>query len=151
RTKSRTTLVRQFMTSIARHAGSQRPGRILFTKFSDCRRVQLVLSNLNPGMQAFRSIVSQDRHLALAHDLPMIDFFVDKMYRAARYSFAGCQRLLPSFESRKFWQQCRMDVDDAPRKCVEHRCMQYAHETGEHDKINTGLSQHFDQRFFYFG
>ena len=77
-----------------------------------------MLGNLNPGMQTFRGIVRQDRHLTLGDDLPMIDFFVDKMHRAARYSFAGCKCLLPSFKSWKFWQKRRMDVDDAPRKRV---------------------------------
>src|SRR5207237_10611155 len=58
---------------------SQAWPRILFTKFSDCRRVQLVLGTLNPGMQAFRGIVRQDRHLDLGADQPIVTFFVAKI------------------------------------------------------------------------
>src|SRR5205085_6641660 len=42
----------------------------------------------------------------------------------------------------------RMNVDDAPWKSREHRLFQHAHETGEHDKVDTGFAQHSDQLEF---
>src|SRR5204863_330088 len=42
-----------------------------------------------------------------------------------------------------------MEVDDAARKCVEHRLFEHAHETGENDQIHTRGLEHFHQFQFY--
>src|SRR5882762_2521174 len=78
---------------------------VFLTKFSDCRRVQLVFSHLNPGMETFGRIVRQDRYLLLSDDSPVINFLIDIMHRAARHGFASCESLFPRFQSRKFWQK----------------------------------------------
>src|SRR5437667_10405333 len=127
---------------------SQAWPRILFTKFSDCRRVQLVLGNLNPGMQAFRGIVRQDGYLPASDDLAVIDFVIDIMHRAARHSFTGSESWFPSFKSRIFRQERRMDVDDALGNRPEHGCVQYAHEASEDHKMNASVAQNSHKLFF---
>ena len=80
----------------------------------------------------------------------MVDLLVHKMYRAARHGFAGRESLFPRFQSRKFRQKRRMDVNDSPGKRLEHRRVQYPHKTGENHKINVGVAQYFHKLSFRF-
>src|SRR5215510_6116612 len=100
-------------------------------------------------MQACRSIVRQNSYLLLCKDFPVIDLFVDVMHRAAGHGFACNESLFPRFESRVFWQERWVNVDDAAGKRFQHWFMQYAHETGQNDKFDASIAQHLNELLFY--
>ncbi len=79
-----------------------------------------VLGNLDPRMQTFRSVVRQNRHLALCDNVAVINFFIDIVDGAAGYFFACGQRLFPRLEAGESWQQRGMNVENAARKRLQH-------------------------------
>ena len=88
--------------------------------------------------------------LSLCKDLPVIDPFVDVVHRAAGHCFARDESLFPRFKSWEFRQKRWVNVDNATRERLQHWFMQDAHETGENDKFDTGIAQHFHELLFYF-
>src|SRR5437870_573181 len=44
-----------------------------------------------------------------------------------------------------------MNVDNPSRKRIEHRRLQYAHKSGEHDEVHSRVTQHFHQVLFDLG
>ena len=101
-----------------------------------------MLRNLNSSMEAFRSVVGQNRHFPLRDDVTMIDSFVDVVDRATSHRFAGSKRLLPCFESWKFGQKRWMNVQDSVPKCFEHRRFEDSHETGENDEFDASVAKY---------
>src|SRR6266581_8360304 len=41
-----------------------------------------------------------------------------------------------------------MNVDNPSWKCIEHRLLQHAHKSGEHDEVHSRVTQHFHQVLF---
>src|SRR5206468_3131418 len=89
-------------------SGGQMP-----TDLADHGRIQFVLRDLNASMQAFRSVVRQDRYLALCDHIAVVNFFIHVMDGATGHLFPSDERLFPSVEPRKF----RRDIED---RCIEY-------------------------------
>src|SRR5437764_13849579 len=100
-------------------------------------------------MQALRGLVRQNFYLLLCEDLPVINPIVDVVHCAARHCFARDESLFPRFKSWELRQKCRVNVDDATRKCFQHGFMQNAHEPREYDKFNTGMAQRWHELLVY--
>ena len=66
-----------------------------FAEFGDNGWVKFVLKDLNPSMQALRSVVRQNSHLFLREDSPVIDLFVDVVHRATGHCLASDESLFP--------------------------------------------------------
>src|SRR5262249_2450651 len=101
-------------------------------------------------MQTLRCIVGQDCHLSLCKDLPVIDFFVNIMHRAAGHFFARRKSLFPRLEPGELRQERWVNVDDAAWERLQHWFMQDAHETGESNEFDTCIAQHLQELLFYF-
>src|SRR6266849_10308304 len=99
-------------------------------------------------MQALRRVVRQNSYLSLCKDLPVINPFVDVVYRAAGHGFARDESLFPRFKSWEFRQKRWVNVDNTTTERLQHWFMQDAHETGENDKFDTGITQHFHELLF---
>src|SRR5919106_3557551 len=108
-----------------------------------------MLKDLNTSMQALRGVVRQNSYLFLCEDLPVINPVVDVVHGTAGYSFARNESLFPSFKPREFRQKRWVNVDNATRERLQHWFMQDAHETGQNDKFDSGIAQHFDELLFY--
>jgi hypothetical protein len=80
----------------------------------------------------------------------VIDPFVDVVRRASGHCFASDESLSPRFKSWEFRQKRWVNVDNATGERLQHWLMQNAHETGENDKLYTGIAQHLYELFFYF-
>ena len=72
-----------------------------------------MLNDLNPSVQGFSSIVRQDFDFFLSKNLPVINLFVDIVYRATGHSFACDKSLFPRLESLEFRQKRWVNVDNA--------------------------------------
>src|SRR5713101_5403437 len=114
-------------------------------QFSDRRRIERVLRNLNPSVQSFRCVIGQNRNFALRDDVAVIDSFIDTVDGATGYLLAGGECLLPSFESGVFWQERGMNIEDSTWECFEHRRFQDAHKASQNHQLNTGVAQHSHQ------
>ena len=79
----------------------------------------------------------------------MINLFVDVVHRAPGHCFASDESLFPRFKSWEFRQKRWVNVDNATGERLQHWFMQDAHETGENDKFDTGIAQHFHELLFY--
>ena len=101
-------------------------------------------------MQGGGSVVRQNGHLALRDDFAAIHPGIDIVDGTAGDRFAGGQRLHPRFASRKFWEQRRMQIDDAARKRIQYRRLQHAHEAGQHDQLHPGGAQQPNEFFLHF-
>src|SRR5919106_2501995 len=108
----------------------------------DHRGIQFMLCDLNPSMKPFRGVAGQNRHLALRDDIAMVDLLIHVVDGASGQLFSGLQRLFPRFESRKLWQKRWMNIYDAPRKCIQHRRFENAHETGESYELDSRILEH---------
>src|SRR5713226_7230711 len=67
------------------------------------------------------------------------------MNGATRNSLTHIERLFPRFQSGKFWQQRWMNIDDSPRKRLQNRRLQNAHEPSEHHQIYFCVAQHLHE------
>src|SRR5206468_8436341 len=65
----------------------------------ECLRIKHMFDLLNAGVQRFRSIVRQDRDLALTDDVAVIDLRIDIMNRDAGPFLVSCNLLFPCFEA----------------------------------------------------
>src|SRR5678815_577307 len=99
-------------------------------------------------MQALRRVVRQNSYLSLCKDFSVIDPLVDVVHRAAGHCFARDEGLSPRFKSWEFRQKRWVNVDNATGERLQHWFMQDAHETGENDKFDTGIAQHFHELLF---
>ena len=72
------------------------------------------------------------------------------MDAAARDFFARRQGLRPRFAPRKFWEQRRMQIDNAARKRLQHDRLEDAHEPGEHNQFHPGCAQSPNELLLHF-
>jgi len=96
--------------------------------------------------QRLRRIAGEDGNLALQDDRPGIQVLVHKMNSGAADRFAGLQGLLLGAETREFWQQRWVDVEDSVRERVDERRAQQAHESGQTYQADVALLQLLYQR-----
>ena len=69
-------------------------------EFSNDPGVELMLGDLDPGMERLSGVAGKDWDAALAEDLARVDTGIDKMDGAACLRHPGLQRLTPCLESR---------------------------------------------------
>ena len=105
---------------------SNQPGRL---------GIDFVFNGLDASLQRFRGLIRINPQPPLQDAWSAIKFFSDEMNRAAVPLVAGIKDALMCIQSRIFWQQCRVDVED-PAPVVLNECRtQNAHETRENKQI----------------
>ena len=70
--------------------------------------------DLNPRVQGFGCVVRQNWDFSLRDDVSVINLFVDVVNGAPGNRLSRGQRLFPRFETRKSWQERRVNINDAP-------------------------------------
>ena len=106
--------------------------------------------SLNPGMQTLRGIIGKDRNGLAAENLAGIDRCVDLVHGATGLRLGRSQSLLPRFQSRKFRQQRRVNVDNLPGKRAEQRLLDDPHEASQNNQFDVRSHQQSNDILFDF-
>ncbi len=93
-------------------------------------------------------IIIENRDNRLNDDRPGIQAGIDEMHRAAGKAGAVFKCLALDVQTRKCWQQGRMDIHDAPGKSLQKVPREQAHEAGQADQFHPGFLQGGDYRRF---
>lgn len=110
--------------------------------------IELAFRLLNPGVEAFWSVVVENRHGLLAEDGAGVDSVIDEVDGAACELDAVVESLFPSFEPWEGREQGGVDINHTLPEMLEEIRFDDAHEAGEDDKIDLGLLERADKLLF---
>ncbi len=119
--------------------------------FPNDPRIELVLGDLNPGMERLGGITRKNGNAALAENLSRIDSGIDQMDGAAGLGHTCLDGLTPGLQSAEGRQERWMNIQDASGESLQKGFLDDTHESGKDHKINPSLTEQADNFCFCFG